>query len=276
MTTVAGLLAEARALEFSGAARDAEILLSAALEKPRTYLMAWPEAAVTEGAANRYRAWLHRRAQGEPVAYLLGEREFWSLKLIVSPATLIPRPETELLVERALTLPLPAQARVVDLGTGSGAIALALASERPHWRMSAVDRSTAALDIARANGERLGLNVRWLQGDWCEPLADECFDLVVCNPPYVKPGDPHLVALAHEPVDALVAGDDGLADLRAVTAQAAEHLLPGGWLLLEHGFDQGMAVRKILESRGFTTVVSVRDLAGHERLTFGRWAAAAP
>ncbi|CAN0602831.1 unnamed protein product, partial [Ectocarpus sp. 12 AP-2014] len=218
-------------------------------------------------------AWLQRRQQGEPVAYLLGKREFWSLPLTVTPATLIPRPETELLIECALELSLPGDARVVDLGTGSGAIALALAHERPHWQVTGVDVSAEALEVARANAESLGLaRVDWRLGNWLEPLGTERFSLIVSNPPYVTPDDPHLEMgdLPFEPRSALVAGEDGFADLRLITEAAPDHLVPEGWLMLEHGFEQGEGVRDLLTRAGFEAVRSHRDLSGQERISVGR------
>jgi release factor glutamine methyltransferase len=217
MARVAQLLGESSTLASEEARRDAEVLLCAALDKPRSYLFAWPEAEVAPDVEARYRDWLARRAAGTPLAYLLGQREFWSLPLAVSDATLIPRPDTELLIEQALRLPLPAQAAVADLGTGSGAIALALASERPHWLVSAVEQSAAALTVARANGKSLGLgNIDWREGSWFEPLAERRFDLIVSNPPYLAQDDPHLQAgdLRFEPRSALTSGVDGLDDIR--------------------------------------------------------------
>jgi release factor glutamine methyltransferase len=277
MARVAQLLGESRTLTSEEARRDAEVLLCAALEKPRSYLFAWPEAEVAPNVEARYRDWLARRAAGTPIAYLLGQREFWSLPLAVSDATLIPRPDTELLVEQALALALPAQAAVADLGTGSGAIALALASERPGWVISAVERSAAALTIARENGRSLGLlNIDWREGSWFEPLAGRRFDLVVSNPPYLAEDDPHLQKgdLRFEPRSALASGIDGLDDIRQIISEAPAHLEPGGWLLLEHGYSQGRSLRALLAEGGFTEVSSQRDLAGHERVSAGRWAPA--
>jgi release factor glutamine methyltransferase len=219
-----------------------------------------------------------RRAAGEPVAYLIGVREFWSLPLAVSPAVLIPRPETELVVERALALlPEPARSaaavrRVADLGTGSGAIALALASARPRWAVVAVDRSAAALEIARRNAGAFGLSrVETLTGDWFEPLAGCRFDLICSNPPYVAAGDSALGALQFEPTAALVAGPTGLEALRHLIMHAPAHLDPGGWLVLEHGHDQGAAVADALVATGYARVRCHRDLAGHDRVTEAQW-----
>ena len=273
--TVAALLAEGLALGGADPRREAEILLCAALDKPRAYLFAWPEASVAGPVALRYRSWLRQRARGVPVAYLLGRWEFWSLPLVVSEATLIPRPETELLVERALAASPPEwPARVADLGTGSGAIALALASERRRWRIVGADSSREAIAVADRNRALLGLgNVELRRGDWFAPLGDEVFDLIVSNPPYLAPADPHLEQgdLPFEPRCALVSDRDGLAALRYIGARAPAHLAPGGTLLLEHGFAQGAAVRALLKERGFTQVASYRDLAGHERVSRGLW-----
>lgn len=254
---------------------DAELLLAAALERPRSYLHAWPERMLEAEPAARFAAWLERRQRGEPVAYLLGRREFWSLELEVTPDTLIPRPETELLVELALErLPANAPVALADLGTGSGAIALALAAERPLARIVATDQSAAALAVARRNAQRLNLaRIEFREGDWRAPLADERFDLIVANPPYVAAPDPcwQRGELRFEPPAALVSGQDGLDALRTIIAAAPEQLLPGGWLLLEHGYDQGQAVPALLRERGFVQVSDHQDCAGVSRSSCGRW-----
>lgn len=273
MPTIAEVLATAQ-LPGDEARRDAQLLLCRALEKPRTHLLAWPEAPVPENSLRRFEAWLQRRREGEPIAYILGEREFWSLTLNVTPATLIPRADTERLVEVALAQSLPGDARILDLGTGSGAIALALASERPHWQITAVDVSEAALQVARSNGLRLALpQVRWLQGSWFEPVGAEQFHLIASNPPYIADDDPHLQAgdLPREPRAALVAADRGLEDLRLLVNASPAHLFAGGVLLLEHGYEQASAVRGMLEARGFGQVQSWHDLGGHERVSGGVW-----
>ena len=273
--SVAALLAESPVLRGADARREAETLLCAALDKPRSYLFAWPEASVAEPVVARYRSWLQQRARGVPVAYLLGRREFWSLSLAVNDATLIPRPETELLVERALAAgPLESRARVADLGTGSGAIALALASERRRWRIVGTDISAEAIAVAEHNRLLLDLgNVELRRGDWFAPLGGEVFDVIVSNPPYLALDDPHLGQgdLPFEPRSALVSGPDGLAALRHLGTHAPAHLRSGGALLLEHGCAQGAAVRALLEARGFTQVASYRDFAGHERVSRGVW-----
>jgi len=256
---------------WSGAARlDAQLLLAWVLARSRAQLLADAQAPAAEAQAAAYRRLLARRATGEPLAYLIGRREFWSLELAVTPAVLIPRPETEILVERALALG-PAAARVADLGTGSGAIALAIARERPAWRVVATDISAPALAVARANAAALGLReVEFLEGSWFEPLGGGRFELIVSNPPYVAAGDPALEALGFEPALALTPGADGLAALRLLARGAAAHLARGGWLLLEHGATQGEALRRELVAAGFTHVRSHRDLAAHERMTEGQ------
>lgn len=250
---------------------DAELLLAHALNLPRVRLKSHPEDPWQQAEISRYLGLIERRRSGEPLAYITGRREFWTLSLAVDPAVLVPRPETELLVERGLALcPQPA-ARALDLGTGSGAIALALASERPGWEVTAVDASAPALAVARANAGRLTLSrVRFLQGSWFAPLADERFDLIVSNPPYIAPGDPALPALRFEPDSALTSPDHGMADLLAIIHSAAHHLNPGGWLALEHGYTQAPAVAAELVARGFDSVGSHRDLGGHLRVTEGR------
>jgi release factor glutamine methyltransferase len=252
---------------------DAEVLLAHTLDKPRTHLHAWPDHPVADDRTARYRELVARRAGGEPVAYLIGTREFWSLSLEVTPETLIPRPETELLVEVALSL-IPAGERmpVADLGTGTGAVAAAVASERPACAVLATDVSPRALEVAARNMARLGLgNVRLRRGDWCEALAGERFALIVSNPPYVARADAHLDQgdVRFEPRMALCAGDDGLDAIRAIAATAAAHLLPGGALVVEHGHDQGPAVLELFAHGGYRDVRSHRDLAGNDRVVVG-------
>jgi len=252
---------------------DAEILLARVLGRERSWLVACAETLLGAPQLAAFEALLARRAQGEPLAYITGEREFWSLKLRVTPDVLVPRPETELVVERALALLDSAPADVADLGTGAGAIALALAHERPLWRLLATDRSAAALAVARANTAALGLaNVRCAAGDWLAPLADQRFALIASNPPYIAEGDLALQdrALQHEPPEALSSGPDGLADLKIIITGAADHLLPGGWLVLEHGADQGPAVTALLVAQGYAHVRCHADLAGRPRVTEAR------
>lgn len=275
-TTVAGLLR----IQAAGIDPvDGELLLAEALGRSRGWLYAHPEAAVPAPARARFETLLARRQAGEPVAYLLARQGFWSLELEVGPATLIPRPETECLVELALArLPVGQPLRVADLGTGSGAIALALARERPQARLVATDASAEALTVARRNAARLGLGrVEFREGDWLVPLAQERFDLIASNPPYIEQDDPHLAQgdLRFEPPAALASGADGLDAIRVIVRDAGRHLHPGGWLLLEHGWRQGAAVRALLEVAGFTEVATERDLEGRDRVSLGRWAQAA-
>jgi len=273
--TVAGLLAEGvRQLRASpggtepGATADldAQLLLAHVLAVPRTRLKSHPEDLPDPSRTQHYRHLLARRAAGEPLAYLTGSRDFWSLRLRVTPAVLIPRPETELLVERALALRTAADGSVADLGTGCGAVALALASERPRWHVVATDACADALAIARANAAALRLSrVELRHGDWYQPLLGERFDLLVSNPPYVAQDYPALAtsSLRHEPPRALTPGLDALACLRTLVRGAPRHLAPEGWLLLEHGATQGTDVRRDLVDAGFRHVRSHRDLAGH-------------
>lgn len=254
-------------------AAEAALLAAAVLGVNRATLLAWPEREAGDDAVRRYLALVERRAAGEPVAYLLGEREFWSLPLAVSPDTLIPRADTETLVECALAvLPADTTLAVADLGTGSGAVALAIASERPGAYVLATDSSFAALRVAATNARRLGLaNVGFTCGRWCRPLGLRRFAVIVSNPPYIAGDDPHLPSLAHEPRSALVAADGGLADLSAICEDAGANLLDGGRLLLEHGADQGEAVRGLLMTAGFESVNTWNDLAGNPRVSGGRW-----
>ncbi|HEY5602421.1 MAG TPA: peptide chain release factor N(5)-glutamine methyltransferase [Gammaproteobacteria bacterium] len=254
---------------------EAEILLAYALAKPRAYLHTWPQQVLEKSVLDRFGTLVQRRCRGEPVAYITGQREFWGLPLTVSTATLIPRPETERLVEIALEK-IPAQAswHIADLGTGSGALAFALASERPRCEITGTDISTAALAIAKANRQRLNLtNVRFIAGRWFDPLSGRRFDLVISNPPYVASGDPHLQQgdLRFEPRQALSAGPDGLEAIREIVSSAHAHLQPGGWLMLEHGFAQGDAVVKLFTDNGFAHVQCHRDYAERERATVGRF-----
>lgn len=273
MTIIASLLRSAELPDSPTARLDAELLLAAALRKPRSFLHTWPERIVDSEAALKFAEYLRRRRDGEPVAYILGQQGFWKLDLEVAPHTLIPRPETEMLVEAALELaPAFAPVEVLDLGTGTGAIALALANERQQWKVTAVDRVSEAVELAERNRQRLHLNnAEVLSSHWFDALSGRRFDLIVSNPPYIADTDPHLTAgdVRFEPSSALTSGSDGLDDLRSIIAQAPEHLKEGGWLLLEHGYDQGAAVRELLAGHGFGRVQTRRDLAQHERITFG-------
>jgi release factor glutamine methyltransferase len=252
---------------------DAELLLSDALGRSRSWLFAHADDLVAADGVEAFAARVARRRTGEPIAYILGRRGFWSFELTVTPATLIPRPETELLVELALErLPRDRACRVVDLGTGSGAIALAIARERPLAEVVATDASTDALAVAESNARTLGLDrVRFVRGDWFAPLSDGLFDLIVSNPPYIEADDRHLGEgdLRFEPVSALASGLDGLDDIRRIVADAPAHLRPGGWLLLEHGWTQGGAVRTLFDAR-WQPATTQADLEGRERTTLAR------
>lgn len=267
---VAVLLEQARA---RGIARlDAEILLAALVRTTRAQLIAFPEKPVDLVTAAMFEAGLDRLQTGEPLAYVTGLREFWSLPLVVAPAVLVPRPETELLVELALARLDAGRQRVADLGTGSGAIALALAKERPECWIVATDNSSDALQIAQINRDRLQLgNVELRQGRWCDALGKEPYDAIVSNPPYVAPDDPALAALRHEPMAALVAADDGYADLLAIAAGARSRLKAGGLLLLEHGAGQRERLARELAALGYVQVTCDHDLAGHDRVTAAIW-----
>jgi len=252
--------------------QDAEILLAHVLALSRGQLFARLQEALAADDATAFEALVARRVRQEPVAYLTGEKGFWTLTLKVTPAVLVPRPETELLVEWGLEcvaeLAVP---RIADLGTGSGAIALAMAAERPQAQVVATDASPQALAVARDNARDLGLQqVDFRAGHWCEPLAGQRFELIVSNPPYIAAADEHLPALRHEPLAALTDGGDGLQCLREIAAVAPAQLVPDGWLLVEHGYDQGEAVRALLRAAGLVQVQTRRDLGGQERATGGR------
>lgn len=255
---------------------DAEILLSFTLGQSRAYLRAHPEVVLTDAEAKAFGAVLARRLQREPIAYITGHQEFWSLDLCVTPDTLIPRPETELLVELALNLFPEKNMRVkaADLGTGSGAIALALASERPSWEVAAVDASEIALGVARNNAQRLGLlRVSFYLGNWLTALPAGEWDLIVANPPYLSEVEwsDYAAGLAFEPSSALLSGSDGLQDIREICAAAGQYIRRGGYLLIEHGYAQGAAVRGLLAAAGFGQIDTVKDLSGHERVTMGQF-----
>lgn len=269
--TVRALLSEAHR---QGLERpDAQLLLSRALKKPRMWLLTNSEKPLPQDEGlQQFKEWMKRASQGEPLAYLLGTQEFYGLALKVSPATLIPRADTETLLRWALTLiPPDAPSLVADLGTGSGALALAIRQERPSAQVTAVDLSAEALTLAKENSAALRLAIDWRQGNWWQAIrAEECFDVVVSNPPYIAEGDPHLPDLHHEPALALTSGPDGLDALRTIIAGSNAHLRPGGWLLLEHGFDQAEAVVQLLQAQGFTDICSQKDLGGRLRCTGGK------
>jgi release factor glutamine methyltransferase len=269
------VLADAtRRLEaLSDSARlDAELLLARAIDMPRSYLFAHPEEPLDELTVDRFRESLDRRLAGEPMAYITGVREFWSLELMVSPATLVPRPETELLVDLALReIPRRADCDVLDLGTGSGAIAIAIAKERPLATVTATDTSAAALEVARQNARQLDVpNIRFLEGDWTEPVRGQSFDVVVSNPPYVRSDDAALDALHCEPRAALAAGKDGLDAIRVLARDCGALLRPGGLLLLEHGAEQRDGVASLLLEHGWSNVECHTDYAGLPRVTIAR------
>lgn len=274
--TVGEALALARTLGLDRL--DAQLLLAHRLGRPRSWLLAHDDAVLPPPDAQACRQLFERRAAGEPLAYLVGEREFHGLDFAVSPAVLVPRPDTELLVDWALEVlqtlpPGPAAPRVLDLGTGSGAIAVSLAHRWPAAQLTATDIDAAALAVARANAARHRVAVEFVQTGWWQGLAGRSFDLVVSNPPYIAGDDPHLPDLRHEPLLALTPGGDGLDALRRIAAGVSQHLAAGGWLLLEHGHDQGAAVRSLLQRAGLAAVQTRRDLAGHERCSGGRRAA---
>ena len=254
---------------------DAELLLAQVLNCSRTHLRAWPQHKLTIEQTRLFLKLTDKRRHGEPIAYLVGQREFWDMTITVTPDTLIPRPETEHLVELALErIPPSATWRIADLGTGTGIIALAIARERPGCQILATDVSPAALRVARDNAAQLGVtNIRFGEGSWCEPLSGETFEMIVANPPYIHPDDPHLQQgdLRFEPRSALQSGPDGLADIRQIGTCARQHLRPPGWLLLEHGYDQGPAVSRLLQDWGYQQVKTEKDLAQNDRISLGSW-----
>lgn len=250
---------------------ETQVLLSHVLAKPRSYLLAWPQATVSAARAARFQTLLARCIHGEPLAYIVGRREFWSLPLVVTRDTLIPRPESELLVEKALErIQSVASPLIADLGTGSGAIALAIAHDRPDARIIATDKSAAALAIAQENATTLGLStIQWRHGSWLTPVRNMTFDLIVSNPPYVAATDPHLRALAFEPPHALISGPSGLDDIALIANTARAQLVTGGGLLLEHGHDQKAAVEAILHNSNYAHIEDYRDYSGNDRVIFG-------
>ncbi|MFA6901657.1 MAG: peptide chain release factor N(5)-glutamine methyltransferase [Gallionellaceae bacterium] len=269
------MLAEALALEAGTARIEVQSLLQKTLRVERVYLFAHPERSLTDSEFSHYRALLQRRIHGEPIAYILGEREFFGLNFKVTTATLIPRPDTELLVELAIQrIPPKVRCAVLDLGTGTGAIALAIAQARPQADVLACDASLTALAVAQENARALGIsNVDFAHSNWFSALGGQRFALIVSNPPYIAAGDPHLLQgdVRFEPVSALVSGVDGLDDIRQIVSNSIVHLLPGGWLLLEHGYDQAERVRGLLLEAKLDAVFSARDLSGTERVSGGQF-----
>lgn len=274
MSSIADLLAQIDLPDSATPALDAQLLLAHALGKQRSYLSTWPEREPDSAQLAAYEQLMARRRQGEPVAYLLGQQGFWSLDLQVSPATLIPRPDTERLVELALELGPSGSAQVLDMGTGTGAIALALANERRDWQLLGCDRVAEAVVLAERNREQHGLgNARFVVSDWFAALPPMRFDLIVSNPPYIASADPHLQQgdVRFEPASALVSGPDGLDAIRHIIEQAPGWLLPKAWLLIEHGWQQSDAVCQLLQQRGFLETRSWQDLGGQLRVSGGQW-----
>ncbi|OKP01122.1 peptide chain release factor N(5)-glutamine methyltransferase [Xenorhabdus eapokensis] len=270
--------AAAQLIESDSPKRDAEILLQHVTGRSRTYLIAFNETSISPEEASQLDALLARRMQGEPIAYIVGEREFWSLSLTVSPATLIPRPDTECLVEKALELLPDLSAQILDLGTGTGAIALALASERHDCYVTGVDINPDAVALAKhntaKNADKLSVhNVNFLQSEWFSAVGERQFDMIVSNPPYIDELDPHLREgdVRFEPATALIAAQNGIADLQTIIAQARHFLLPNGWLLLEHGWKQGTVVRNLFWEKGYQQIATFQDYGGNERITVGQW-----
>lgn len=253
---------------------DSQVLLLHVLQKPRSYLFTWPDKYLTTEQNTCFTDYCKRRESGEPVAHITGLREFWSLPLQVNPTTLIPRPDTETLVEHALSLNLPENANVLDLGTGTGAIALALASEMPNWQITGVDRVNDAVELANTNKQRLGFDkVTFLQSDWMSAVTKQQFDLIVSNPPYIESDDIHLNQgdVRFEPLSALVAEDDGMADIKHIISQSRGYLRKNGYLLLEHGYQQGIKVRRFFAEMAYINILTVKDLGNNDRVTLAQW-----
>lgn len=253
---------------------DAQVLLLHILQKPRSYLFTWPDKTLTSEQQLTFEHFCKRRLNGEPVAHITGQREFWSLPLEVNATTLIPRPDTETLVEQALAMAVPESAKVLDLGTGTGAIALALGSEMPNWQITAVDRVADAVALASRNQQRLAIhNVQVKQSNWFSALKNQQFNLIVTNPPYIEQDDKHLNEgdVRFEPLSALVAEEAGMADIKQIITQSRDYLLSSGYLLIEHGFEQGEAVRNLFNQMAFINVKTVKDLGNNDRVTLAQW-----
>ncbi|MBB1348728.1 MULTISPECIES: peptide chain release factor N(5)-glutamine methyltransferase [unclassified Pseudoalteromonas] len=266
--------ADLLALSSESAKLDAQVLLLHILQKPRSYLFTWPEHALSDEQQSQFNVFIQRRLKGEPVAHITGQREFWSLSLEVNATTLIPRPDTETLVEQALEVTVPATAKVLDLGTGTGAIALALGSEMPNWQITAVDRVSDAVALATRNQQRLAINnVHVKQSNWFSELHGEKFNLIVTNPPYIESSDIHLNQgdVRFEPLSALVADDCGMSDIKQIITQSRDYLLSSGYLLIEHGFEQGEAVRHFFKKMAFVNIKTVKDLGNNDRVTLALW-----
>ncbi|MBQ4864530.1 peptide chain release factor N(5)-glutamine methyltransferase [Pseudoalteromonas sp. MMG013] len=249
---------------------DAEVLLLHILAKPRSYLFAWPDAQLVDVQYNEFKKSVARRVKGEPVAHIIGEREFWSLPLNVNSSTLIPRPDTETLVEYVLSLTFAEDAQVLDLGTGTGAIALALASEMPAWQITAVDFSNDAVALAQSNKRKLAIeNVTIMQSDWYQSVAGQHFDLIVSNPPYIEADDIHLTQgdVRFEPLSALVALDEGMSDIKNIIDKGRDHLKPGGVLLIEHGYQQAIKLQQYFAQMAYTNILTIKDMSGCDRVT---------
>lgn len=274
--TIAELLTRSQSLidVSDTAALDVELILCHCVQKNRTYLKTWPERELDSAQLKQFETLLKRRQQGEPVAYLIGSRGFWTLDLAVNPSTLIPRPETELLVEQALAcLPYNKEAHVLDLGTGTGAIALAIASENSHWQVLGCDVQEEAVVLAEQNRESHKIkNATFLQSHWFTSIPQQPFDLIVSNPPYIDPEDEHLSQgdVRFEPRSALVAANKGLADIEKIISTSNTYLKPDGWLMFEHGYDQGEAVRELIQQAGFSSISTIKDLGGMDRVTQGQ------
>ncbi|QIQ22105.1 peptide chain release factor N(5)-glutamine methyltransferase [Zophobihabitans entericus] len=275
MTYLEWLKQATQSLAGSGSPkRDAEIILSFVTRKTRTFLMAFSETKLTEEEMTQLNNYLERRKKGEPIAYITGEKEFWSLSFAVSPVTLIPRPDTEKLVELALERLPKEPCEILDLGTGTGAVAIAMATERPDCLFTAIDYNIEAIKLAQSNADRIGVdNIYFLQGDWFKPVKNRKFSMIVSNPPYIDAADPHLSRgdVRFEPLSALVAGDQGLLDIKTIVEVSVKHLKQYGWLLIEHGWQQGEAVQMIFKQRGFQLVTTYTDYSGNDRVTLGRW-----